>query len=233
MDQIVNQAAKLRYMSGGQARIPVVFRTQAGAGRSSAAQHAQSLEAWFAHIPGLKVAVPSNPRDVKGLLKTAVRDDGPVMFIEHKMLYNSRGEVPEEEYLIPFGQANVCREGGDVTVVALSRMVLRALEAAAELEREGIAVEVIDPRTVAPLDMDTILASVEKTGRLVIAHEGYERCGMGAEIATQVMERGLYFLEKPVRRVCGRNVPVPFAPVMENYVIPGVAEIVKAVKELL
>jgi acetoin:2,6-dichlorophenolindophenol oxidoreductase subunit beta len=233
MDQIVNQAAKLRYMSGGQARIPVVFRTQAGAGRSSAAQHAQSLEAWFAHIPGLKVAVPSNPRDVKGLLKTAVRDDGPVMFIEHKMLYNSRGEVPEEEYLIPFGQANVCREGGDVTVVALSRMVLRALEAAAELEREGIAVEVIDPRTVAPLDMDTILASVEKTGRLVIAHEGYERCGMGAEIATQVMERGLYFLEKPVRRVCGRNVPVPFAPVMENYVIPGAAEIVKAVKELL
>lgn len=233
MDQIVNQAAKLRYMSGGQARIPVVFRTQEGAGRSSAAQHAQSLEAWFAHIPGLKVALPATPRDVKGLLKTAVRDDGPVMFIEHKLLYNSRGEAPEEECLIPFGQANVCREGSDVTVVALSRMVLRAIEAAAELEREGISVEVIDPRTVAPLDMDTIVASVEKTGRLVIAHEGYERCGMGAEIATQMMERGLYFLEKPIRRVCGRNVPVPFAPVMENYVIPGAAEIVKAVKELL
>ena len=172
MDQIVNQAAKLRYMSGGQARIPVVFRTQEGAGRSSAAQHAQSLEAWFAHIPGLKVALPATPRDVKGLLKTAVRDDGPVMFIEHKLLYNSRGEAPEEECLIPFGQANVCREGSDVTVVALSRMVLRAIEAAAELEREGISVEVIDPRTVAPLDMDTIVASVEKTGRLVIAHEG-------------------------------------------------------------
>ncbi|HWQ52757.1 MAG TPA: alpha-ketoacid dehydrogenase subunit beta [Bryobacteraceae bacterium] len=233
MDQIVNQAAKLRYMSGGQAHIPVVFRTQEGAGRSSAAQHAQSLEAWFAHIPGLKVALPSTPFDAKGLLKTAVRDDGPVMFIEHKLLYNSRGEVPEQEYLIPFGQANICREGSDVTVVALSRMVLRALEAAAELEREGISVEVIDPRTVAPLDIETIVKSVEKTGRLVVAHEAYERCGMGAEIATQVMERGLYFLEKPVRRVCGRNVPVPFAPVMENYVIPGAAEIVKAVKELL
>lgn len=155
------------------------------------------------------------------------------MFIEHKLLYNSRGEVPEDEYLIPFGKANVCREGSDVTVVALSRMVLRAIEAAAELEREGISVEVIDPRTVVPLDMETILASVEKTGRLVVAHEGYERCGMGAEIATQVMERGLYSLEKPVRRVCGRNVPVPFAPVMENYVIPGAAEIVRAVKELL
>jgi pyruvate/2-oxoglutarate/acetoin dehydrogenase E1 component len=233
MDQIVNQAAKLRYMSGGQAHIPVVFRTQEGAGRSSAAQHAQSLEAWFAHIPGLKVALPATPRDAKGLLKTAVRDEGPVMFIEHKLLYNSRGEVPEDEYLIPFGKANVCREGSDVTVVALSRMVLRAIEAAAELEREGISVEVIDPRTVVPLDMETILASVEKTGRLVVAHEGYERCGMGAEIATQVMERGLYSLEKPVRRVCGRNVPVPFAPVMENYVIPGAAEIVRAVKELL
>ncbi len=233
MDQIVNQAAKLRYMSGGQARIPVVFRTQEGAGRSSAAQHAQSLEAWFAHIPGLKVALPATPRDVKGLLKTAVRDEGPVMFIEHKLLYNSRGEVPEEEYLIPFGRAHVCREGSDVTVVALSRMVLRAIEAAAELEREGISVEVIDPRTVVPLDIETIVASVEKTGRLVVAHEGYERCGMGAEIAAQVMERGLYFLEKPVRRVCGRNVPVPFAPVMENHVIPGAAEIVRAVKELL
>ena len=233
MDQIVNQAAKLGYMSGGQAKIPVVFRTQEGAGRSSAAQHAQSLEAWFAHIPGLKVAVPSTPHDVKGLLKTAVRDDAPVVFIEHKLLYNTRGEVPEEEYTVPFGKAKVCREGSDVTVVAISRMVLRALEAAEELAREGVSVEVIDPRTIVPLDIDAIVGSVEKTGRLVIAHEAYTRCGIGAEIATQVMERALYSLEKPVKRVCGRNTPVPFAPVMENYVIPGTADIVRAVKEML
>ncbi len=233
MDQIVNQAAKLGYMSGGQARIPVVFRTQEGAGRSSAAQHAQSLEAWFAHIPGLKVALPATPGDAKGLLKTAVRDDAPVMFIEHKLLYNTRGEVPEGEYTIPFGEARICREGSDVTVVALSRMVLRALEAADRLAGEGIRVEVIDPRTIVPLDIDTIVASVEKTGRLVVAHEAYTRCGFGAEIAAQVMERALYSLEKPLKRVCGKNLPVPFAPVMENFVIPGADDIVRAVKELL
>lgn len=233
MDQIVNQAAKLGYMSGGQAIIPVVFRTQEGAGRSSAAQHAQSLEAWFAHIPGLKVALPATPADVKGLLKTAVRDDAPVMFIEHKLLYNTKGEVPEGEYTIPFGEARVCREGSDVTVVALSRMVLRALEAAERLAAEGISAEVIDPRTIVPLDIDAIVESVEKTGRLVIAHEGYTRCGFGAEIAAQVMERALYSLEKPLKRVCGKNVPVPFAPVMENFVIPGADDIVRAVKELL
>jgi pyruvate/2-oxoglutarate/acetoin dehydrogenase E1 component len=233
MDQIVNQAAKLRYMSGGQARIPVVFRTQEGAGRSSAAQHAQSLEAWFAHIPGLKVALPATPYDVKGLLKTAIRDDSPVLFIEHKLLYNTRGEAPEEEYLIPFGEARICREGTDVTVVAISRMVLKALESAEQLALEGISVEVIDPRTIVPLDIERIVKSVEKTRRLVITHEGYERCGVGAEIATQVMERALYHLEKPVKRVCGRNVPVPFAPVMENYVIPGPADVARAVKELL
>jgi pyruvate dehydrogenase E1 component beta subunit len=233
MDQMVNQAAKLGYMSGGQAKIPVVFRTQEGAGRSSAAQHAQSLEAWFAHVPGLKVALPSTPRDAKGLLKTAIRDDAPVVFIEHKMLYMTRGEVPEGEALIPFGQAQVVREGSDVTVVALSRMVHRAVEAATQLAAEGISVEVIDPRTIVPLDIETILRSVARTGRLVVAHEAYERCGFGAELATQVMEHGFGSLKKPVRRVCGRNVPVPFAPVMEGYVIPGAAEIVKAVKELL
>jgi pyruvate/2-oxoglutarate/acetoin dehydrogenase E1 component len=233
MDQIVNQAAKLGYMSGGQARIPVVFRTQEGAGRSSAAQHAQSLEAWFAHVPGLKVALPATPADAKGLLKTAIRDDAPVVFIEHKMLYNIRGEVPGEETLIPFGKALVARSGSDVTVVAVSRMVHRALEAADVLAGEGISLEVIDPRTVVPLDIETILASVEKTGRLIIAHEGYTRCGIGAEIAAQVMERGLYSLEKPLRRVCGRNLPVPFAPVLENYVIPQTADIIAAAKELM
>jgi pyruvate/2-oxoglutarate/acetoin dehydrogenase E1 component len=233
MDQIANQAAKLRYMSGGQARIPVVFRTQEGAGRSSAAQHAQSLEAWLAHVPGLKVVLPSTPYDVKGLLKTAIRDDSPVVFIEHKLLYNSRGEVPEEEYLIPFGKARVYREGTDITVVAISRMVLKALEAAELLEQEGVSVEVIDPRTVVPLDIDAIVESVKKTGRLIVTHEGYTRCGVGAEIATQVVEKGLYYLEKPIRRVCGLNVPVPFAPVMENFVIPDSAGLVRAVKEIL
>jgi pyruvate/2-oxoglutarate/acetoin dehydrogenase E1 component len=233
LDQVANQAAKLRYMSGGQATIPVVFRTQEGAGRSSAAQHAQSLEAWVTHIPGLKVALPSTPYDAKGLLKNAIRDDTPVVFFEHKLLYNTKGEVPEEEYLIPFGQARVCREGAEVTIVALSRMVLRALEAAEILAAEGVSVEVVDPRTIVPLDIETILESVKKTGRLIITHEGYTRCGVGAEIATQVMEKGLYYLEKPVRRVCGLNVPVPFAPVMENFVIPSTAALVQAVKELL
>lgn len=233
MDQIVNQAAKLRYMSGGQARIPVVFRTQEGAGRSSAAQHAQSLEAWFAHIPGLKVALPSTPADAKGLLKTAIRDDAPVVFIEHKLLYNTKGVVPDGEHLVPFGEANLVREGSDVTIVAVSRMVLRAIEAAEQLAEEGVSVEIIDPRTVVPLDLDAIVKSVGKTGRLIIAHEGYTRCGIGAEIATRVVEEALYCLEKPIKRVCGRNVPVPFAPVLESYVIPGTADLVRAVKEML
>jgi len=233
MDQIVNQAAKLKYMSGGQAKIPVVFRTQEGAGRASAAQHAQSLEAWFAHIPGLKVVLPSTPYDVKGLLKTAVRDDSPVVFIEHKLLYNTKGEVPEEEYLIPFGRAKICREGNDITIVALSRMAHRAVEAAEKLAEEGISAEIIDPRTVVPLDMETIINSVKKTGHLIVAHEAYTRCGIGAEICAQVMENAFYFLEKPVRRVGGLNVPVPFAPIMEDYVIPNTLNIIEAAKELL
>jgi pyruvate/2-oxoglutarate/acetoin dehydrogenase E1 component len=233
LDQIANQAAKLTYMCGGQARIPVVFRTQEGAGRSSAAQHAQSLEAWVAHIPGLKVVLPATPYDAKGLLKSAIRDDSPVVFIEHKLLYGVKGEVPDEEYLIPFGQARIVRQGTDVTIVALSRMVMKALEAAEELAREGISVEVVDPRTVVPLDLETILASVEKTGRLIVTHEAYTRCGVGAEIAIQVVENGLHALKRPPRRVCGRNVPIPFAPVMENYVIPQVADLVKSVRELV
>ena len=232
MDQIVNQAAKLRYMSGGQAEVPVVFRTQEGGGRASAAQHAQSLEAWFAHIPGLKVVLPATPFDVKGLLKTAVRDDRPVVFIEHKLLYNTAGEVPAEEYLIPFGQAKIHRRGSDLTIVALSRMVLKALEAAEQLAGEGIEAEVIDPRTVVPLDLETILTSVEKTGRLIITHEAYSRCGVGAEIAARVMEEGLYYLERPIKRVCALDVPVPFAPVMEDYVIPNAARLVEAARSL-
>jgi pyruvate/2-oxoglutarate/acetoin dehydrogenase E1 component len=233
MDQIVNQAAKLRYMSGGQAKIPVVFRTQEGAGKCSAAQHAQSLEAWFAHIPGLKVVLPVTPYDVKGLLKTAVRDDDPVVFIEHKMLYNNKGEVPEAEYLIPFGQANVCRVGSDVTIVALSRMVLKAIAVADELAKEGISVEVIDPRTIEPLDLDTIINSVKKTGHLIVAHEAYTRCGFGAEIAAQIMENAMDYLDKPVKRVGGLNVPIPFAPAMEDFVIPNQERLIRAVKEIL
>jgi pyruvate/2-oxoglutarate/acetoin dehydrogenase E1 component len=233
LDQIVNQAAKLAYMSGGQTSIPVVFRTQEGAGRSSAAQHAQSLEAWVAHIPGLKVALPATPYDAKGLLKTAVRDDSPVVFIEHKLLYGVKGEVPEEEYLIPFGKARIAREGTDVTIVAISRMVWKALEAAEELARDGIQAEVIDPRTVVPLDVETIVRSVQKTGRLIVTHEGYTRCGVGAEVATQVVEHAMHALKKPPRRVCGRNVPVPFAPVMENYVIPQAADLARAARELM
>jgi len=233
LDQIVNQAAKLAYMSGGQTSIPVVFRTQEGAGRSSAAQHAQSLEAWVAHIPGLKVALPATPYDAKGLLKTAIRDDSPVVFIEHKLLYAAKGEVSEEEYLIPFGQARVAREGRDVTIVALSRMVWKAMEAAEELARDGIQAEVIDPRTVVPLDVETIVRSVQKTGRLIVTHEGYTRCGVGAEVAAQVVEHAMHALKKPPRRVCGRNVPVPFAPVMENYVIPQAADLARAARELM
>lgn len=233
MDQLVNQAAKMRYMSGGQARIPMVLRTQTGAGRSSAAQHSQSLEVWFAHVPGLKLAMPATPYDVKGLLKTAIRDDAPVIFVEHKLLYNTKGEVPEEEYLVPFGEARVCREGTDITIVAISRMVLKALDAAQQLERDGISVEVIDPRTLIPLDIDTILASVKKTGRLLITHEACTRFGVGAEIVTQVVEKGLYYLEKPVKRVCAPNVPLPFAPEMENFVVPDAAAIVRGAKELM
>jgi pyruvate dehydrogenase E1 component beta subunit len=186
-----------------------------------------------AHIPGLKVALPATPYDAKGLLKTAVRDDSPVVFIEHKLLYAVKGEVPEEEYLIPFGQARVAREGRDVTIVALSRMVWKAMEAAEELARDGIQAEVIDPRTVVPLDVETIVRSVQKTGRLIVTHEGYTRCGVGAEVATQVVEHAMHALKKPPRRVCGRNVPVPFAPVMENYVIPQAADLARAARELM
>ena len=179
MDQIVNQIAKLRYMTGGQAVLPLVIRTQGGAGRSSAAQHAQSLEAWFVHTPGLKVVMPSTPEDAKGLLKTSIRDDNPVLFIEHKLLYNEKGPVPEEEYTIPLGVADVKRSGKDVTVIATSRMVLRSLNAAEQLEEEGISVEVVDPRTLVPLDEETLLESVRKTNRVVIVHEACRRGGVG------------------------------------------------------
>jgi pyruvate/2-oxoglutarate/acetoin dehydrogenase E1 component len=233
MDQIVNQVAKVRYMFGGKAKASLVIRTQGGAGRSSAAQHAQSLEAWFVHIPGLRVVQPSTPYDAKGLLKTAIRDDNPVMFIEHKLLYPVQGPVPEEEYLIPFGQADIKRAGSDVTVVATSRMVHRALAAAEKLAPDGIDVEVIDPRTLNPLDEETLFTSVRKTQRLVIVHEAYERGGIGAEIAALVASKALDSLDAPIERVASLNTPMPFNPKLEDYVVPNEARIIAGIKRVL
>jgi pyruvate/2-oxoglutarate/acetoin dehydrogenase E1 component len=233
MDQLANQAAKIRYMSGGQARVPVVFRTQGGPGRSSAAQHAQSLEAWFHHIPGLLVAMPSTPYDAKGLLKTAIRLDDPVMFIEQKLLYNTTGPVPEEEYLIPFGQADVKRRGEDCTVVATSMTVLKALRAAEILAEEGISVEVVDPRTLFPLDLETIVASVKKTSRLVVTHEAPERGGFGAEVVAQVADRAFGYIDAPIQRVCAPSVPPPFARNMEDFTMIDEEKIAERVRALV
>lgn len=231
-DQIVNQIAKIRYMVGGQLNVPLVIRTQGGAGRSSAAQHAQSLEALFMHTPGLLIAMPSTPYDAKGLLKTAIRNDNPVMFIEHKLLYSEEGEVPEEEYLIDLGKAHTKRAGKDVTIVATSRMVSKALEAAGKLDEQGISAEVIDPLTLVPLDKETILNSVKRTNRLVIVHEAVERCGFGAELTAIVVKEAFDYLDAPIERVAAANVPVPFAPALEDYVIPDVDDIVDAVRKM-
>jgi pyruvate/2-oxoglutarate/acetoin dehydrogenase E1 component len=233
MDQLVNQAAKIRYMFGGKAKIPMVLRTQAGAGRCNAGQHSQSLEAWFVHIPGLYVIQPSTPYDAKGLLKSAIRDDNPVIFIEHKMIYATKGEVPEGEYLVPIGVADVKREGTDVTIVATSMMLFSALEAAAELAKGGIEAEVVDPRTLFPLDIETILNSVKKTNHLVIVHEANERCGVGAEIAAQVADKGFDYLDAPIKRVCGPNSVIPYNQHLERLFIPSVEGIVKAAKGIL
>ncbi|NPV69339.1 MAG: alpha-ketoacid dehydrogenase subunit beta [Firmicutes bacterium] len=233
MDQLVNQAAKMRYMFGGKARLPIVVRSPIGGGICAAAQHSQSLEAWFAHIPGLKVAMPSNPADAKGLLISAIRDDNPVMFFEHKVLYSSKGPVPEGSYTIPLGKACVKREGSDVTVVATSIMVNHAVAAAADLEKDGISVEVVDPRTLVPLDEDTILASVRKTGRVAIAHEAVARCGFGAEVAAIIAEKAAGSLKAPIIRVGAKAVPVPFSPVLEQFVLPGKADITGAVRKVM
>lgn len=231
-DAIVNQAAKIRYMSGGQVQAPLVFRTQQGAGRSSAAQHAQSWEAIYAHIPGLKVVLPATPYDVKGLLKTAIRDNDPVLFIEHKMLYGVKGEIPEEEYTIPFGEAKVVREGADVTVLAYSRMVQMALEAAKKLEKDGVSAEIIDLRTIVPLDKETIIQSLKKTERLAIAQEAVERCGFAAELATFAMEEAFDYLDAPVKRIAAKNTPVAFAPALEDFIIPSVEDIYEGIKSM-
>jgi pyruvate dehydrogenase E1 component beta subunit len=233
MDQLVNQAAKIRYMSGGQAKVPLTIRASMGAGRSSAAQHSQSLHVWFAHIPGIKVAIPSSPYDAKGLLKTAIRDDNPVIVFDDKMMYNSKGPVPEGEYTIPFGVADVKREGEDVTIIATSSMVQTALAAATILETQGISAEVIDPRTLFPLDRETLGASARKTGRCVIIDEGYRRYGVTAELSAVVYEEAFGYLDAPVTRVGALDVPVPFSFSLEMATIPNEEQVVKAVQEMM
>lgn len=229
LDQIANQGAKNKYQFGGKARVPMVLRTQGGAGRGNAAQHSQSLEAWFAHIPGLKVVQPSTPYDAKGLLKSAVRDDNLVVFIEHKMLYATKGPVPAEAYTIPLGVAEVKRPGRDVTIVATSRQVHTALAAAERLAAGGIEAEVIDPRTLVPLDEAAILASVRKTGRLVVVYEAYKRLGFGAEIAALVAESDAFdYLDAPIERVAGANVPLPYNQRLELAAIPDADRVVAA-----
>jgi acetoin:2,6-dichlorophenolindophenol oxidoreductase subunit beta len=232
-DQIFNQGAKFRYMFGGRAVTPVVIRTMIGAGLRAAAQHSQCLYPLFTHIPGLKCVVPSTPYDAKGLLIQAIRDDDPVVFFEHKLLYPILGDVPEEPYAIPFGEAACVREGDDVTIVAIARMVHIALEAAARLAENGVECEIIDPRTISPLDEDTILESVEKTGRLVVVDEASPRCNMATDIAAMVAQKGFEFLRAPVRMVTPPHTPVPFSDVLEDLYIPDAAKVIDAVNELV
>jgi pyruvate/2-oxoglutarate/acetoin dehydrogenase E1 component len=233
MDQVVNQAAKARYMFGGKARVPLVIRTQGGGGRGNAAQHSQSLEMWFVHIPGLIVVQPSTPYDAKGLLKSAIRDDNPVVFLEHKLLYNTTGPVPDEEYLVPIGVADVKRAGDDVTIVATSRMVLFALDAAEGLAQQGIEAEVIDPRTLKPLDIETIVRSVRKTGRLVVVSEGHLTGGFTAEVAARVQREAFDWLDAPIMQVATDDVPLPYAGPLELAALPAVEDIVDAVQATL
>ena len=234
MDSLVNQAAKMRYMFGGKARVPMVLRMPGGSGTGAAAQHSQSLEAWLVHVPGLKVVMPSTPYDAKGLLKTAIRDDNPVVFIETKTVYNRKGEVPEEDYTIPFGVADVKRVGKDVTVFATGTMVHRSLEAADILAKEGIDVEVIDPRTLVPFDKETLVKSVMKTGKLIIVHEACKRGGFGGEVAAEIMDSEAFdYLDAPIKRVAGKNVPIPYCMELERSAVPQVEDIVTAVREIV
>ena len=233
MEPLVNQAAKLRYMLGGQAKVPLVLRSNLGASGGKAAQHSQSLESWMVHVPGLKVAVPTTPADARGLLKAAIRDDNPVVFLEHKLLYPRRGEVPEDEELVPFGRAVVRRPGRHVTVVATHSMLLKALAVAERLAAEGIELEVIDPRTLVPLDREAIVRSVRKTSRLLICHEAVERGGWAGEVAMAVMDDVFDHLDAPIARVCGANLPVPFSEPLEAVAIPGEEAIAEAARQLV
>jgi pyruvate dehydrogenase E1 component beta subunit len=232
-DQIVNQVAKARFMSGGKADVPLTIRVTSGAPGSAAAQHSQSPESWFMNVPGLKIVVPGSPADAKGLLKSAIRGEDPVLFFEHKMLYASTGPVPEDaDHTVPFGQAAVLREGSDVTLIGIGIMAQKALEAADLLARASISVEVIDPRTLVPLDKETLIRSVAKTSRVVIVHEAHRRSGPGADIAAMLAEEAIEYLDGPILRVAARNVPLPYSPVLEEYVLPGVGDLVCAVQSL-
>src|SRR2546422_1370493 len=233
MDQIVNQAAQNRFMFGGQARVPMVLRTQGGSGRGNAAQHSKSLEAWFAHVAGLKLVMPSTPADAKGLLTAAIRDENPVIFLEHKLLYRTKGQVPQGEHLVPLGKADIKRAGTDLTIVTWSRELLFSLDAAAKLAEDGIAAEVVDVRTLVPLDRETILGSVRKTHRLLVVHEAIKRGGYGAEIAAIVAEEAFDDLDAPPKRLAGLETPIPYAQHLERSVVPQVDDIVSAAKELV
>jgi len=231
MDEVVNQMAKIRYMFGGQCKVPVVLRAPDGAARSAAAQHSQCLESWFVHVPGLKVVIPSNPADAKGLLKSAIRCDDPVLYFEHKDLFRMKGPVPEGEYLVPIGKAKVVREGTDVTIVSYSATLHKALKAAEALAEEGIQAEVVDLRSIVPLDKETLFESVKKTGRLVIAHEATKNGGVGSEVAAVVAEEIIEYLDGPIKRVGAKFVPIPFSPALEPLMLPQVEDIIAAAKE--
>ncbi len=232
MDQTVNQAAKVHYMSGGKLKAPMVIRTTLGATRRSAAQHSQSLHAWFGHVPGLKVALPATPYDAKGLLKTAIRDDNPVLFFEDKLMYQTKGPVPTEEYTLPFGVADIKREGSDVTLVATSSMVYVALEAAEMLAEEGLSAEVVDPRTLYPLDKEALIESAKKTGHAIVIDEGYERYGATAELASVIAEGAFYHLDAPVKRMGAMDVPIPFSPALEDLTVATGASVAAAARAL-
>jgi len=233
MEQLVNQAAKMRFMFGGTINVPFVLRTPAGSGTGAAAQHSQSLEAWFVHVPGLKVVMPSTPYDAKGLLLAAIRDDNPVIFIEHKLLYKTKGPVPEESYTVPLGSAEVKRPGRDLTIVATAVMVKRSLEAAEVLEREGIEAEVVDPRTLKPLDTETIIGSVARTGRVLIVHEACKTGGFGGELAGVIAESEAFdYLDAPIVRLAGRDIPIPYNRTLETHAVPQVEDIVHAARQL-
>jgi pyruvate dehydrogenase E1 component beta subunit len=232
-DQIINSAAKMLYMSGGQFKIPIVFRGPGGSAFQVSSQHSQAIESWFAYFPGLKVVMPSTPADAKGLLKSAIRDDDPVIFIEQERMYGNKGEVPDDiDFIVPLGVADVKREGKDATIVARSLMVPMALKAAEILEKQGVSCEVIDPRTIRPLDLGTIIESVKKTNRVVVAEETHPFCGVGAEIASEITERAFDYLDAPVKRVSAADVPMPYAKNLEDLAIPGVEQIVAAVREV-
>lgn len=234
MDQLVNQAAKMRYMFGGKAKVPMVLRTPEGSGTGAAAQHSQSLEAWFCHVPGLKVIAPSTPYDAKGLLKSSIRDDNPVVFFEQKLLYRTKGMVPDEEYTIPLGVADIKREGNDITIITYGRMVKVCLEAAEELAKEGIDTEIVDPRTLVPLDKEAIIKSARKTGKVLVVHEACQTGGYGGEIVSIIADsQAFYYLDAPIKRLCGLDVPIPYCPELEKNVVPSVQRVVEMVRNMV